>query len=196
MTNNLNNNILQAVQQGIIDAQKDYYKSFQSDLSSEYAPEYLMTVYIFRSLLSLIDGYGVALEVPISDLDSGYSYKRFQGRKPGSVRYNGKCDLVLLDSKEKAKAVIEVKRNPWFYDEDMDRLISLLDLNIEMSIFASCMYKKSKKELIEESDLLLKTIKKDYQRNITIELSPIPKRVLKYDGEWVWYPIVFLVRKQ
>ena len=39
--------VLNAIDQGIRNAQRDYLKSFQSGISSSYAPEYLMTVYIY-----------------------------------------------------------------------------------------------------------------------------------------------------
>jgi hypothetical protein len=68
MGNATSQEILKAIDEGIRNAQKDYLESFQSDISSSYAPEYLMTVYIYQSLLGLIDGYGLALEVPTSGL--------------------------------------------------------------------------------------------------------------------------------
>ena len=147
--------VLDSIDKGIRNAQEDYFKAFQSDIASPYAPEYLMTVYIFKAVLELLGGYGLALEVPVYDIE-GCSHTKFYGKKPGAVRYDGKCDLVLFDSDGKSRAVIEVKKNAWAYYEDLTRLSCLLKLDLEFSVFATCLFTevRSGDEIIAKASLL------------------------------------------
>ncbi|MDP2919765.1 MAG: hypothetical protein Q8O43_06085 [Dehalococcoidia bacterium] len=200
MSNPTQQEILHAIDQGIRNAQRDYLKAFQSDIASRYAPEYLMTMNIFQSLFELVDGYGLALEVPVYDIE-GSSYTKFRGRKPGAVRLDGKCDLVLFNSEDKSRVVIEIKKDPWAYHEDMIRLIPLLKLGIEFSVFASCLFKKTEGELIEETQCLLDTIKNNYVKSgvtLSIELEPSAREPLYFEGdneEWVWCPVIIKLQK-
>jgi hypothetical protein len=192
--------ILKAIDKGIRNAQIDYLKAYQSDIQSRYAPECLMTVYIFQSILELVGGYGLALEVPVYDIECS-SYGKFHGRKPGAARSSGKCDLALQDSKGKFRVIIEVKKNAWKYDEDMKRLISLLKLDIELSVFVACLFKKNEEELTEEIQCLIDSIRSDYVKSgvtFSIELVPSITEPLCLEGDnekWVWCPVIIKLQK-
>jgi len=132
--------ILEAIDKGIITAQDDYFKAFQSDISSNYVHEYFMTVYIFQSLLGLINDQSLALERPFR----GLFPEKWEGLKPNEQLLGScLCDLVLWDSGDKPIVAIEVKKNAWDYYEDLIRRLSfLLNLGLEFSVFASCLYKE------------------------------------------------------
>jgi len=201
MSNPMQKEILHAIDQGIRNAQRDYLIAFQSDIASTYAPEYLMTMYIFQSLFDIVGGYGLGIEVPVHDIE-GYSHIKFQGRKPGAARPDGKCDLVLFDSADKSRVVIEVKKNPWDYHEDMIRLIALLKLGIEFAVFASCLFEKTEEELVEEAQCLYDTIKGDYVKSgatLSIRLEPSTREPLYFKDdaeEWFWQPVILKIYRK
>ena len=121
--------VISSILQGIRNAQRDYKKAYESHINSEFAPEYLMTVYIFQSILKLKEKrggcpYGVSLEEPVYDLARALG---IQGRYSNHGRVYGDCDLSLRAcNDDKPLAVIEVKKDPRNYWEDIARLSYLV----------------------------------------------------------------------
>ena len=110
-----------------------------SHISSIYAPEYLMTVNIFQSILRPKNEcgctYGLSLEEPICNLVEELGIR---GRPANYARLDGNCDLSLKDIEDKPRAVIEVKKNPWDFREDVQRLAYLVKHGLKFGVFASC----------------------------------------------------------
>lgn len=174
--------ILKAIDEGIRKAQEDYKKAYESHINnSAYSPEYLMTVYIFQSLLKLKEKcgcpYGLSLEEPVYNLVSSLRNKSVNGRNssgryPYDLRVDGKCDLSLKNKDDEPLAVIEVKEDPWDYYSDIKRLARLLKRGLPFGIFASCYFVKiidnnsdeADIQLEEEAKCILEEIKSDFER--------------------------------
>jgi hypothetical protein len=203
-----------AIIQGISEAQKHYKIAYQSHIfNSEYCPEYLMTVYIFRSLLELKDSkcgcpYGLSLEQRVRTIMSHLPRKR--GRYPNKLRAGGKIDLVLWDIEdwqdEKPLAAIEVKENGQNYDKDLRRLAALVERNLEFSILASCQVKEVRGSRKVAEDELVRTISsmskaiKRYLMTLNGDLhlesrwGAIEDLQLEGDEQiFVWCPVCFLI---
>ncbi len=203
--------VLDSIFQGIRKAQEDYKKAFMSHICSSYAPEYLMTVNIFQSILRLKDScgytYGLSLEEPVRNLAEALRGKRVGS--PQGARVNGRCDLSLRDVNDKPRAVIEVKKNAWDYWEDLGRLKYLVKQGLEFGIFASCWFeqvkdnnfKEAEDKLEEEIQFLHEYILDDVGKsggNLSIErvLSTVENLLLlgetaNQNTEWKWCPVCF-----
>ena len=207
--------VINAVNQGIRKAQEDYKKGYMSHISSSYAPEYLMTVYIFQSILELKEKcnctYGLSLEEPV------YELARSLGARPRysqEARVYGHCDLLLRDIKEKPRAVIEIKKYAWDYPQDLPRLSYLVEKGLEFGVFASCWseeikdsnQKDAENRLKEEIQCIYEHIKQDVRRRcnrlvVERELGDIERLVLEGEKlsqkeEWMWCPVCFVIRQE
>lgn len=205
--------VINAVNQGIRKAQEDYKKAYMSHISSSYAPEYLMTVYIFQSILDLKEKcnytYGLSLEEPV------YELARSLGARPRysqEARVYGHCDLSLRDIKEKPRAVIEVKKYARDYPQDLPRLSYLVEKGLKFGVFASCWFEKiednnqkdAEDRLEEEIQCIHEHIKEDVRRRynrliVERELGNIGRLALEGETlsqkeEWMWCPVCFVIR--
>lgn len=89
--------VLESIFQGVMQAQTDYKKAYESHINSEFAPEYLMTTYIFQSVFQLKEkicgyAYGLSLEESVYDLARALGTR---GHYSNHARVNGNCDLSL-----------------------------------------------------------------------------------------------------
>lgn len=194
--------VLKAIDQGIRNAQMDYLTSYESYISSTFAPEYLITVYIYQSLLKLIQGYGLGLEVSVHELEE-LSHKKLSVNDAQRLRKNGYCDLLLRNLNDTPRVVIEVKKTAWEYYGDFERLKGLLSLGLEFSVFATCLFKETKDELKDELLCLQKEIEEYNEKsgdNHLIELEPSEISHLQLKGakpdedeERYWRPVVFKI---
>lgn len=205
--------VLDSIIQGISKAQEDYKKAFMSHICSSYAPEYLMTVYIFRAILELKDKcdytYGLSLEEPVHDLARSLGIR---GRYPKNARVYGYCDLSLRDvNNDKPRAMIEVKKCAWDYAEDLGRLEYFVEQGLEFGVFASCWFEEVKGNNCEEAEDRLQKeircihehIRKDIGRpgcNLVIEraISTVESLLLEGDTpdqneKWKWCPVCFVI---
>ena len=205
--------VINAVNQGIRKAQEDYKKAYMSDISSRYAPEYLVTVYVFQSILELKEQcdctYGLSLEEPV------YELARSLGARPRylqEARVYGRCDLLLRNIEEKPRAVIEVKKYAWDYFWDLPRLSYLVKKGLEFGVFASCWFeeiednnqKDAEDRLKEEIQCIYEHIKEDVRRRydrliVERELGNIERLLLEGETlsqkeEWMWCPMCFVIR--
>jgi len=151
--------VLASIIQGIKHAQDDYKKAYMSHIKSNYAPEYLMTVYIFQSILELKDEcgctYGLSVEESVYDLVKELKTMRgleTRGRYPESARVYGKCDLSLRDNDSKPRVAIEVKEDAWDHGEDLKRLSTLVELGLEFGVFASYWFEEVKDNNPKEAE--------------------------------------------
>jgi len=205
--------VVSAVNEGIRNAQEDYARAYMSHISSSYAPEYLMTVYIFQSILKLKEkcdcAYGVSLEQPVYEVVRSLGVR---GRYAEEARVYGHCDLLIKNIEDKPMAVIEVKKYAWDYPQDLRRLLYLVDKGLEVGIFASCWYeevkgndpKDAEYRLNEEVQCIYEHIKEDVMRRydgliVGKELGRVD--TLRLEGEtssqkkeWRWCPICFIIR--
>jgi len=201
--------VLKAIDMGIRNAQNDYKKSYQSDVCSSFAPEYLMTVYIFQSILELKERcgctYGLSLE------ESVYKMRKtlaINGRPSKQTPPCGKCDLSLIDLTEQPLVVIEVKKNPYDYEKDIKRLSYLVNNNLKYGVFASLLFEPvniNPNELADrlesETENLRKKIENyvralGYDLNVAKNLGLIEDFKLANDPEeYKWCPVCFVIRK-
>ncbi len=198
---------------GIENAQRDYKKAFESHINNSiYSPEYLMTVYIFQSLLEFKKEcgclYGLSLEQSVHDIVTRLKTGR-RGNYPKNLRVYGKCDLTLWDvnttEDDEPLAVIEVKEDPWKYNSDIKRLAGLVERGLPFGIFASCYFveivdnkpDKADIRLEKEAQCILEHIISDIGipgLNVINNLGP--KYTLKLDGNqarWRWCTFCFVI---
>jgi hypothetical protein len=206
--------VLEAIDIGIRNAQKDYKEAYESHINnSEYSPEYLMTVYIFQSLLKLKKHcgcpYGLSLEEPVFRLVSSLREKSANGRYScGRYRYDlrvgGKCDLSLRNKDDEPMAAIKVKEDPWDYDLDIKRLASLVERGLPFGIFASCYFVEIVDDNVEEADIRLEEeahcIHKDIIGSLGDKFTVIKnlgvKDIIKLGDDqvhWRWCPFCYVI---
>jgi len=204
--------VVEAIFQGVKNVQYDYKRAYESHISnSEYSPEYLMNVYIFKSILEIKEKigcpYGIAIEQPIRKIVE--ALPKIRGSYSKQIRKGGKCDLVLWDvnCEKKPISVIEVKENAWKFSSDVKRLARLIQRNLEYGILTSCKFEKfegdglveAEKNLNEELRCIYKYIKKDVKRigdnlEVKIELDTLEVMQLEGDEEkWVWCPVCYVI---
>jgi hypothetical protein len=196
---------------------KEAYESHINN--SEYSPEYLMTVYIFQSLLKLKKHcgcpYGLSLEEPVFRLVSSLTKKSANGRYSCrrhryDLREGGKCDLSLENRDGVPMAAIEVKEDPWAYAPDIKRLASLVERGLHFAIFASCYFVEIVDDNAEEADIQLKEEaqcilehiisdigRRGYELNVTKHLGL--KDTMKLDGgqdNRRWCSFCFLITSE
>ena len=207
--------VISAVNEGIRKAQENYTRAYMSHISSTYAPEYLMTVYIFQSILELKEKcdctYGLSLEQPVYEVVRSLGVR---GRYAADARVYGDCDLLVKSIEDKPMAVIEVKKYAWDYPQDLPRLSYLVSKGLEFSIFASSWYepikgndcKDADHRLNEEIQCIYEHIKEDLMRRyngliVERELSSIGTLVLEgqtssQKKKWRWCPVCFAIRRK
>lgn len=198
MSNPSQQELLEAIDKGIRNAQRDYKKAYESDIGSNYAPEYLITVYIFQSILETVGRYGLSLEEPVLNLacllrKASTTSHHSCGRYADDLRVYGKCDLSLKKKDDKPMTVIEVKQDPWDYYSDIKRLASLVKMGLPFGIFASCHFVKviddnsdeADIQLEEEAKCILEEIKSDFKRRYELDITKHLgfKNTLKLDGD-------------
>lgn len=208
--------VINSVSQGIRKAQEDYKEAYMSDICSSYAPEYLMTVYIFQSILELKRKcnctYGISLEEPVYELAKSLGARP---RYPEGARVYGYCDLLLRAiNDDKPRAVIEVKKYAWDYWGDLERLAYLVEKGLEFGVFASCWFeevkdnnrKEAEDRLKEEIQCIHEHIRNDISKRYSrlfIEREPgnIERLVLEGETlgqkeELMWCPVCFVVYRK
>lgn len=212
--------VVKAIQKGIISAQSDYKRSAEGLIS--YAPEYLSTVMAFKSILHKLkaldklsgstSGY-ITLECPTNYI--GTIIKRGPKPKDNPLTAQSRVDLLLWAASGAPRAVIEIKRD--FHDskgieDDIER-ISQFPLYCKpkpvFGIFTTIVYKdvdESKavqeteksvweeiekvKQLVENSAIGLCCHRHD------IDLQRV--KVVDDDGipqRRVWCPLCFTLRR-
>jgi hypothetical protein len=206
--------IINSVNQGIIKAQEDYREAYMSNISSGYAPEYLMTVYIFQSILELKRKcnypYGLSLEEPVYEVARALGVR---GRFPRDARVSGYCDLLLRDIHDKPRVVIEIKKDAWDYWHDLARLAYLVSRGLEFGIFASCWFEEVKDNnrreaedrVREEIQCIEEHISDDIRRRYSrvfmktkfgdTERLVLEGEVARHE-EFVWCPVCFVVCRE
>ena len=207
--------ILEAVNNGITQAQENYFKGSRSLIC--WAHEYLTTVNIYNTLLELpsIDDT-LGLEEKASDVE--YYRRERRGKKPAYVCGNSRCDIVLWhDNEDSPRVVIEVKR--WAEDcvsdvQRLDYFLKKID-RVEFCIMASFIAFPVKNDKKKSRELLAGKVKDiEYKiRNILSETNFISlvsslsnlfyEEVPKYDNnqyvgdeEWVWCPVIFKLSRK
>ncbi len=106
-----------------------------------------MTTYVFQSVLRLKEktcgcAYGISLEEPVYDLARELGIR---GRYAGHARVSGECDLSLRAIEDNSPiGVIEIKKDPRNYWEDIARLSYLVRHGLEFGVLASYWLKKSR----------------------------------------------------
>jgi len=177
MRNPTSQEIVDAINQGILKAQEDYKKANNSDIISEYCPEYYITMYIFQSLLKLKNKYKQAFWLSVEE--SVYKMRnklRILGRPPDITPPKSKCDLALKDQSDCPLVVIEVKKDPFDYQENVGRLSYLVSCGLKYGVFASCLFVEVEDKDCQEAQDKLGRITEDIRNRIDRF-----NRVWKYD---------------
>ena len=201
--------VVDAIMQGIISAQEDYKKADDSDIISEYCPEYYITVYIFQSLLKLKNKYKQGFQLSVEESVFKMRNKLgIRGRAPDITPPQGKCDLALKDQSDSPHVVIEVKKDPFDYQENVGRLSYLVSCGLECGVFASCLFVEVEDKNFQEAQDKLERFTEDIHNYIQSF-----NRKWKYDllvekqiGEiqdfpeeskiYKWCPICFVIGKK
>jgi len=174
-----------------------------------------MIVYIFQSILELKErcnfAYGLSLERPVYELVRSL---KVRGRYAGEARVHGNCDLLVETINGDPMTVIEVKKYPWDYPQDLPRLSYLVGKGLKFGIFASCWYeaikgndqKDAEHRLHEEVQCIYEHMKEDVMRRhdgliIERELGEVCTLVLEgktssEKEEWRWCPLCFVIRRK
>jgi hypothetical protein len=210
--------VLDAIDRGIRKAQDDYKDAAWSPLSE--GPEYLLTVDIFHSLLSLTKKDSLTLENrPIELLE--WLKKRPRPGRPQSVpRGTGRIDICLWHKGENRPRVpIEVKRcvgdwTKYARDTDIDRIAKLLLAEtvhkFEFGILASCIHHvargTNRNQLEQEINADLKSLRQAIEEKLDARLAiklepsdfePLPLKDKYWEDEhsrnWTWRPVVFRI---
>ena len=198
--------VINAINQGIINAQTDYNKANNSDIISEYCPEYYLTVYIFQSLLKLKKEY--EQEFWLSVEESAFTMKnglKIPGRPFHLISSGRKCDVALKDSNDCPLVVIEVKKNPFEYQENIERLSYLASRGLKYGVFASCLFLEVENTNFEGAKDKLEGITEDISshiKNLTKEWK-YDLLVEKHAGEiqdfleeskiYKWCPVCYVI---
>lgn len=206
--------VIDAIIKGINKSQADYEVAYYSDISSPYAPEYLITVYIFQSILELKVKYDwpytLSLEEPVRSLVKSLGA---HGRPQNRLRVRGKCDLSLRDDNDRARAVavIEVKKDARKYEKDLGRITCLVEQGLGFGVIASCRFAKVEDDNFKETEGVLKKEIEDIYREVrkairtegtnlyvervlgTITDWPSEGKPPDPGGKWKWCPVCFVI---
>ena len=205
--------VVDSIIQGINNTQEDYKKAYESDVCSSYAPEYLMIVYIFQSILELNKKndhtYGLSLEEPVHELAR---LLRAHPRYPYHARVYGYCDVSIRDvnNSDKPRAMIEVKKYAWNYSEEIGRLAYFVEKGLKFGVFASCWFeevrdddcKEAEDRLEKEIQCIHEHIEKDISElgyNLNVDRKPGNIAILRLDGDketWKWCPVCFVIQNK
>jgi hypothetical protein len=214
------NQIVEAIQKGVITAQGSYNDAASSPLC--WAPEYLTDVHIYQSLFDITDKDSLTLQHNIKDLQDNYSLRTARGRKIKELPDNARIDIILWQPNVgKIRAFIEVKRNPDDFKKDIKRICRLLRKNGEFGVFTSAIHQEYKykpsdfksRENTEKGLLdrlqeikaeIRRLIKTDYKSNDNVELFDENHKIryLSFEQEtgdkknWVWRPACFLIERK
>ena len=153
--------VIDAINQGISRAQEDYKNANDSDIISEYCPEYYLTIYIFQALLKALlklkreyeQEFRLSVEESVWNMKKQF---KIRGRPPDFISRQGRCDLALKDQDDNASALIEVKKCPFDYQENIERLAYFVSCGLKYGVFASCMFEEVIDNKINEAQDKLK----------------------------------------
>ncbi|MFC2006214.1 hypothetical protein ACFLVG_04600 [Chloroflexota bacterium] len=205
--------VFSSIETGIRTAEKDYKNAAYIPLC--FGPEYLISVRIFDSLLSLTTEDSLTLEMRKEQIDEYCRKKVKPGRpktwlewEPGS-----RIDICLWHKgSDRPRAIIEVKRNAENWqglNNDIKRIVSVLNTNyhhkLTLGVLATCIFKKSEQE-VKETEIKLRERIENYihendKKNHTtflIKRSQTCKSDYRYGGTgdiYFWKPVVIEIRR-
>lgn len=204
--------VLISINQGIRNAEKSYETA--SGVPLWDGPEYLMTAYIFQSILKLAKRNCLTLELKPKIVEK-YTPKRkgrpFNKPKSESARTEGRCDIILwIVDTNITRAIIEVKRYAEQCPEDIDRVIYLLTKGLEFGVLASLLYSEvkngntdlAKKKILKKLDRLSDEIKKEVNSKGKFDTELVRGNIKprELDGDklgekktWLWCPVCFKI---
>lgn len=203
--------VLNSIEKGIRNAMGDYKKAAGIPLC--HGPEYLITVYIFQSILGITKRDSLTLEVKPEVMLEYLGEGRRPGRKPKSARIGGRGDIYLWHvGTNRPRAIIEVKKDARQSPKDLKRVTHLVLSGFEFAVLASCMQKEVKndnenevkKDICDNRKCLYEEIKKQINSNgsLDVELVEYEIETLTFEGEkpeenedWVWCPVCFKIYK-
>jgi hypothetical protein len=206
--------VINKIYQGIKEAQVDYERSTVDWLCN--APEYLLTVYIYRSLLHSRTKKYLTFEERPSVIEDFLKIARRGPRHP-KWRFNGRCDLLLWSSGDRPRAIIEVKRHLAGYSGDIERLARLLhrgqkDAGLEFGVFACCLQEIVKTNesdarrriegALRKAQQVAESIIANRGFNISFENRSLPlslsRKTMQYldqtEEKRMWSPVCFLLK--
>ena len=204
--------VIDSIQQGIMQSQTDYRKAAWLPICQ--GPEYLMTVYIFKSLLKLTRGDSLTLEVKPKVILDYLKAKKPPGRKPKSARLDGRGDICLwLVGTDKPRAIIEVKKYASQCHKDLDRVTHLLNRGLEFGILASCIQERvknstnanMKKRIRDSRQSIYEAIREQLnsKSSLAVELVRYKIEPLTFGGDtpdvnedWLWCPVIFTIYRK
>ncbi len=211
------NQIIEAIQEGVIKAQENYNEAASSPLF--WAPEYLMDVHIFQSIFRCTGKDYLTLQHNIKDLKKNFSLHSVRGRQLKVLPEGARIDIIVwYPQKGIIRAFVEVKREAKDYKNDIDRINKLLKMGGRFGVFVSAIHKSydsniptnrkdAEKELksnLREIESDVKQLVEDYFGNsftaklfdrgckiAEIPLAPEPEE----NKRWIWRPVCFLIER-
>jgi hypothetical protein len=213
------NTIINVINKAIIETQNMYKKSTEQLIC--FAPEYLITASIYSALTNIKNtegDTGVTVEESLSNIKCQLrGGERLRGRKP-SQQDNGRCDVVLWNSKNIPRVVIEVKRNTSKKEceKDIKRLSSLLKYKtkltknrLEFCIYACCIHEeigdKGREDAEDKLDQRISRLRSHAEKNLKnhclLDLTDYEIQHIKvFDAfvknetnNWLWRPLCFVI---
>lgn len=193
--------ILKAIDAGIRNAQNDYKKANDSDIISEYCPEYYITVYIFQSLLTLQNKYGKGFWLSVEEsVYNIWKKLKIRGRPPNFISWQGKCDLALKDQIDRPWVVVEVKKYPLEYQENIERLSYFVSSGLKYGVFASCLFEEAQDTLMGNAENIRKNIEdlvREWGYDLLVEkhtgkIQDFPEESKIYK----WCPVCFIIHDE
>ena len=199
------NQIIDAIEQGMKKAQRDSIK--YSNRFAFQAPEYLSSVYVYQRLGKLYSQDWLSFETKSKDVDA-LRILRPPGRKPNAVKGNGRCDLVLWNTRtNRPRAVVEFKKRTANASNDLKRLSFLVgEGGLDFAISASFGYERvaargtKQLPIREQTNNVVSDLKKTRPRvSATPMLPPSISQRIDPEGngkvqQWMWCPVCILLK--
>jgi hypothetical protein len=209
-----------SIREGIRTAERHYSKA--SGVPLWEGPEYLINVYIFRSILRRLKNDCLTLELRPTVADDyarrGTGTRATPRRRPPSSddeRPNGHCDAILWwPNKNVTRAVIEVKKRAKDCERDIDRAITRLRNGLEFGVLASLLRIRfehdsksaARSQLLQEFHALADSIGRKVATKHAYEMAPERgniKETNEFDEDdfghkvrYLWCPVTFLISEK
>jgi hypothetical protein len=202
------NQIIEAIQEGVRKAQRNYNEAASSLLL--YAPEYFMDVHIFQAIYKVTGADSLTMEHNNRDLLKDNPPR---GRKIKELRKRAKLDIIIwYPGTASVRGFIEVKKYAIDCKKDVSRICYMVKNEGRFGLLVSGIHQRydiskyenrqnAEKKLIDRISRIETNVKSLVDScsggSCTVKLYPyevlkIPLEV-ENNKSWIWSPICFLV---
>jgi hypothetical protein len=215
------NIILEAIQDGIIEAQKSYKKAASSPLC--WAPKYLINVNVYQSLFKNTGRDSLTLENDKKSLEKMKAIKPKRKKIINKVIDrcdNPRIDIILWEPDQgTVVAFMETKKNARSCMKDVERICSSMEQGGKFGVLISTIHQqykpnpnittgqlKAKRILTKRLELITDDIQQRVKTKTRFEARLFKKKHEIYsvdtnDGDktswyWVWRPVIFVIERK